>query len=188
MMEAVNIGGDKGTLRFRKSWVIRIFAAVGGVFFAVSLPGVMEIGYAGSTQPVPMNTGSWLLFGLMEMVTLAFAGLFLYNAGPERLDLNLNRRTYCYVFGWPFAPHVWQGQWDEMAGIYLWKMEAGFVQCYGVGVAWKNPQIQSRIYTVLATFRGLGRLDRANQMAEEIITVLGLPVVEQSITKRSTGS
>ncbi|MGI4789825.1 MAG: hypothetical protein ACRYFS_13355 [Janthinobacterium lividum] len=160
----------------------RVIAALLAMLLAAGWPGVLVIGSITAVHSTPMNAIGWLCFGFLEIMSLGFAALFLYGSGPEHLTLDLNLHTYRYVFGWPLAPQVQEGLWDDMAGIYVWNMTSGRLSGYGVGIAWKGNKMRSCLLgmrsTLLGKFDGLGRLDRANSLAEEMSSLLGVPLVE----------
>ena len=135
---------------------------------------------------MPMNLLGWFCFGFMEIGCLAFAVLFFHLSGPQYLTFDLNRRTYRYVLGWPFRPQVQEGPVEDIAGVYVWDRNRGRLSGYCVGIAWKDKKLSQWQATHLGTFDGLGRLDRANQLAQKIADVLGLPLVEPPFPRRST--
>lgn len=176
------------SLSFRNSWKSRVGSALFALLLAGGYPLLLALTLPGSRMP--MNAVGWFCFGILEVVCLGFAGLFLYGSGPEYLELDLNRRTYRYVFGWPFLPQVHGGTRDDIAGVYVWDRNRGRLSGYSVGIAWKGNRMGSRLggmrSTLLGTFDGLGRLDRANRLAEEMASLLDVPLVEPPFLKRST--
>ncbi len=179
---------DVNHLVFRKPWKSRIGSALFAMLLAGGYPLLLALTLPGSKMP--MTLLGWFCFGILEVVCLPFAAFFLYLSGPEYLDLDLNRRTYRYVFGWPFLPQVQRGLWEDIAGVYVWDRNRGRLSGYSVGIAWKSNRMRSRLLgvrsPVLGTFDGLGRLDRANRMAEEITSLLGVSLVDPPFMKRST--
>ncbi len=176
------------SLSFRNSWKSRVGSALFALLLACGYPALLFFELPNSK--VPMTLLGWFCFSFMELICLGFAGLFLYGSGPEYLDLDLNRRTYRYVFGSPFRPQVHGGTWEDIAGVYVWDRNRGRLSGYSVGIAWKGNRMRSRLLgmrsTLLGTFDGLGRLDRANRLAEEMASLLGVPLVEPPFLKRST--
>ena len=187
-MEMVSNGGNEDILHFRNSWKSRVGSALFALLLAGGRPLLLALTLPGSKMP--MTLLGWFCFGFIELLSLGFAGLFLYGAGPEYLDLDLNRRTYRYVFGWPFLPQVHGGTWDDIAGIYVWDRNRGRLSGYSVGIAWKSNRMRSQLLgmrsTLLGTFDGLGRLDRANRLAEEMASLLDVPLVEPPFPRQLT--
>ena len=172
---------SENVLAFYRPWKSRVAAALFAVLHIVTYP----IFWAIPGWQVPMTAALWYRYGIVEVMCLVIGAWVLYYAGPDNLIFDLSQRTYQYISGWPLRPQVHQGPWEDMAAVCVVIVSRG----YCVGITWKDSKMRARFQgTIWGTFTGLGRLDRANQMAEEIATVLGLPVVEQSITKRSTGS
>ncbi len=167
------------SLSFRKPWKSRIGSALFALLLTGGYPTLLAVTLPGSRMP--MTLLGWFCFGIMEMICLPFSAMFLYSAGPQHLSFDLNQRTYRYVFGWPFASQVQAGPWEDIAGVYVWDRNRGRLSGYSVGIAWQD-NIRSRRMrmkaTLLGTFDGLGRLDRANGLAEEMASVLNAPLVE----------
>ena len=129
-----------------------------------------------------MNPAGWLCFGILEVICLPFAAFFLCLSGPQTLSFSGDSRTYRYAFGWPFASQVWEGPWEDISGVYVLDRNRGRLSGYGVGIAWKDNRMRSRLLgmrsTLLGMFDGLGRLDRANRLAAEMAALLDVPLVE----------
>lgn len=177
-MEAVKIS-SKDILHFRKSWKSR----VGCALFALLLGGGFPTLLALPGPKAPMSLLGWFCFGILETGCLAFAALFMYLSGPQYLSFDLNQRIYRYASGWLLRPQIREGPWEDIAGVYVWDRNSGRLSGYSVGIAWQDNKASRWQATLLGTFDGLGRLDRANRLAEDIASLLDVALVEPPFLK-----
>ena len=152
---------------FRRRLSQRVFMGTMGVIMAVGGPigcwhGIVD--GRGSLSTAARFT-AWAVFALLDV---AVGALCIYIAGPEELHLDLERRTYRLVRGWPFFPVTRSGTWKDIAGISV--RDFGEGQTY-VGIKWGYGR---RSVTPLGTF---GK-QAANQFAQEMASMLGLPQVD----------
>jgi len=156
---------------FCKPWGIRLFMALLALLIITGYP----LMYAGGVIDVrghrPFSAAeTWTLFGLLEIICIAVGLPLLYLSGPHDFFLDVDRRTYRHVYGWPFRPQVREGSWEEMAGVYVWCRRMN--EQYIVGIAWKRPRSHG---PVLGTF---SRPRQADWWAEGVAATLDLPLVE----------
>ena len=167
---------SENALAFHKPQRFRRAIALFALLHVVAYP----ILWAVPGWQVPMTATRWYGYGIVEVMCLGIGAWMLYDAGPDDLILDLNRRTYRYVSGWPLGARVYQGPWEDMAAVCVVKVSRG----YCVGIAWKDEKMRARFQaTILGTFHGLGRLDHANSLAEEVASALNLPLVEKPAIK-----
>lgn len=116
-----------------------------------------------------MTSEFWILFWLDEFIGSAIGGTILYFSGPNDFVINLDRRTYCHVYGWSFNQQVKIGSLDDdLAGVYVRCVSMN--SRYDIGLVWKRERKWKR----LGAFNRSGRADR---YAEEMATTLGLPLI-----------
>ena len=166
----------EATLDFRKRTGGRVFGAMMCAWLVAFVPLIYWMN-ADSTvqhqQTAPMlNMLDYVsILGLLWL-TGASGGLMLYLlAGPNDLFLDLNRRTYRFVSGWPVFPQVQTGPWEDMAGVYVRRVSGRGGECYLVGIAWRQ---EKRSFPLLGRFR---REEDAEALAKEVSASLGLPRV-----------
>ena len=144
------------------------------VWFIVAYPlmyvgGMFHTGAPGSA----MEAETWFLGGLLELMCIA-VGIPIYRvSGPDDLYINLDRRSYRLVHGWPHAPTTETGSLDDLAGVFVYcrSMNAN----YPVGIVWKSDwKPGQKWYVLMGAFNRSGRADR---FAEETAATLGLPLV-----------
>jgi len=156
---------------FRKPWGIRLFMAMFALLIITGYPLLYAVGAFDVRGHRPIfTTETWTLFGIVEIIGIATGLPLLYVSGPNEFFLDVERRTYRHVYGWPFRPQVREGSWEEMAGIYVWCRRMN--EQYIVGIAWKRPQSHS---PVLGAF---SRPRQADWWAEGVAATLDLPLVE----------
>jgi len=166
---------------FRASWGVRLFLALLAAFIITGYPLLYAAGIFDVRGHRPHFTAeTWTLFGLLEIICVATGLPLLYVSGPSNLFLDLDRRTYRRVHGWPFRPRVQEGPWEDMAGIFVWYMPGSSL--YHVGITWKRSR---RDFQHLEMFANSGEADRH---AEQIAAALGLPLVEPPPSRRSSTS
>ena len=156
---------------FRKPWGVRLFMALLAAFIITGYPLLYAVGAFDVRGRPPISAAeTWALFGLLEIICIGVGLPLLYLSGPNELFLDVDRRTYRHVYGWPFRPRVREGSWEEMAGVYIWCRRMN--EQYIVGIAWKRPRSHS---PVLGAF---SRPNQADWWAEGVAATLDLPLVE----------
>ena len=173
---------NSNEVSFRNSLANRISATIFAVFFVMVIPSFFATGMV-QVQPAEA-TESWLLLGLAEIMTLAIGIPIYYLSGPNDLFINLDRRTYRLVHGWPHSPQVKTGSLDEIAGIFVscLRINADYV----VGIVWKDDwKIGRKWYVLLGRFSRSGKADR---LAQKATAALNLPLVEPPACFKKTNS
>ncbi len=99
---------------FRVPWGGRLFMAFIAFACIAGYPLIYVEGFFNSRGHRPVLTAdAWLLFGLLEMIGIAVGIPIFYAAGPNDFFLDIDRRTYRHVYGWPFRPRTREGSWGE---------------------------------------------------------------------------
>ena len=156
---------------FRAPWGIRLFMAVLAAFIITAYPLLYAVGAFDVRGQRPHFTAeTWALFGILEIICIAVGLPLLYLSGPNDYFLDVDRRTYRRIHGWPFRPRIQEGPWADMAGVYIWYRPGNSL--YHVGITWKRSRWD---FEHLEMFR---RADEAEQFALGIAATLGLPLVE----------
>lgn len=174
---------DKHTpreLAFCLPFTLRIFMVMMAVLMAAGWPLVLyaEGGFDSGGRSPSMTTDTWFLFGLNEMIGIAVGIPIFYASGPNDFVIDLDRRTYRHVYGWPFHPQVKTGTIDdEMKGIYVRCVQMNVR--YDVGLIWKR----TGKWKQLGMFNRSGQADR---FAEETASALGLPLVSPPSSLKSS--
>ncbi len=164
---------------FRKPWGVRLFMAMLALLFITGYPLMYAAGVFDVKGHRPLFTAEdWFLFGLLEVVCIAIGLPFLYLSGPNEFFLDVDRRTYRHIYGWPFHPQMREGSWEEVAGIYVWCRRMN--EQYIVGITWKRPRSHSPL---LGTF---SRSSQADWWAEGVATTLGLPLVDPPPSRKQS--
>lgn len=156
---------------FRAPWGLRLFMGMLALFIITGYPLMYATGVFDVRGHRPTLTGEdWALFGLLEIICIAVGLPLLYLSGPNDFLIDLVRRTYRRVHGWPFRPRVQEGPWEDMEGIFVWYRPGNSL--YHVGITWKRSRWD---FQHLEMFSRSGEAER---FASEIAATLGLPLVE----------
>jgi hypothetical protein len=129
-----------------------------------------------------MTGAAWAMFGLLESLCTAIAAPIYYASGPNDIFINLDRRTYRLVHGWPHGPKTQEGPLEDLAGIFVWCRYMN--TDYRVGIAWKNEWRSGRRRFVM--LGGFNRSGAADRLAEETAATLGLPLVKPPAPLKSS--
>jgi hypothetical protein len=124
------------------------------------LPWQDIVGAVKSHQPVPDWASLAVLF--LVLIVSPLTALSLYTAGPRDLFVDLSRRSYRFVSGWPLRPSVQAGTCDEFAGIFVRPSLNPRSMRYIVQIAWRQ---EGHPCPVLGFFR---REDDAAALADEM--------------------
>lgn len=120
------------------------------------------------------------MFGLLESLCTAIGTAIFCASGPSELVVNLDRRTYRYVYGWLFHTQEIRGNVDEdMAGIYVRCVQINVR--YDVGIVWKHKPGWHLL-------EGFNRSGRADRFAEETAALMRLPIVSPHSTLKSSSN
>ena len=166
---------------FRKPRGVRLFMALLAAFIITGYPLLYAVGAFDVRGHRPHFTAeTWTLFGIVEIIGIATGLPLLYLSGPNEFFLDVERRTYRHVYGWPFRPQVREGSWEEMAGVYVRFIRMTYNEQYIVGIAWKCPRSHS---PVLGAF---SRPRQADRWAEGVAATLDLPLVEPPPSRKQS--
>ncbi len=156
---------------FRAPWGFRLFMVLFALVIITGYPLMYVAGVFDVRGHRPLFTAeTWALFGLLEIICIAVGLPLLYLSGPNDLFLDVDRRTYRRVYGWPFRPCVQEGPWEDMAGVYMWYRPRNSL--YHVGITWKRSRWDFQHLEMFS------RSDEADQFAAWVVATLGLPLVE----------
>ena len=160
-----------GEVAFCTPLGLRISVIMIAVVLMTGYPLVMYAGgiFDAANQRQAMLSEYWPLYCLAASLGVAVGGTILYYSGPNDFVMDLDRRTYCHIYGWAFNQHMKTGSLDD-------DLEGVYVRCvsmnsrYDVGLVWKR----ERKWQQLGVFSRSGKADR---FAEETARALGLPLV-----------
>ncbi len=155
-------------LNFQRRHSLRIGMAMLGFWVVAAYPLMFPfMSFRHHTNDTP----NWIWMALIEMLYAPFGVLLLALAGPRDISLNLDRRTYRWIYGWPLRPYVRIGGWEDFAGVYSKKHQGRNLSGYFVGIVWKHSAKLNPI---------LGFCDseaKAKILAQEMAQTLDLPQV-----------
>ena len=154
-------------MRFDKPLSLRAGAGVVGLTFVCIALLTFIAERAGPHHSAARDTGQVAF--LLEMATwMGFALIFLALSGPSQLVLNVPQRTYSWLWGAPWLPHVRTGIWDDLLGVYVSRFKGTKTGVgYTVGMRWK----QGSRSCCLGKFK---EREEAHQFAAQIAQKLGL--------------
>ena len=156
-------------MKFRRPLLQRVGTAGIGLFLLgfASLPFLQSP----SSHHQPTANGNTPFAGFLAVATFGLLALLMFSlCGPNDLDLDYARRTYRWRWGAPWRPHVRNGTWDDLSGIYVQKQPKAKDK-YFVGMRWKGT------WRACDLGRFTGRAN-AERFAGEVAGKLHLPRVE----------
>lgn len=166
------VPAPQATIAFRTRTSDRLLSAFIGLSLALCIAGIFWSSTADAIRHHRFAADeAFCVLVLGAMFVGPLLGMFLYFSGPCDLSLDLARRTYRFVYGWPQHPRVLEGPWEDMAGVYIvYFSRSG---CYHVKLAWRR---EKGMCPTLGTFGSEGA---AEAFADEISALLGLPRVKR---------
>ncbi len=118
-----------GELAFRKPFEMR---AVLGAFGLISVATPFWVGIEAWKQ---QDGNACAMLPFFAALCFGFGALFFSLAGPADLYLDMERRTYRLVRGWPFLARTRSGTWEDFWGVWVGRT-SGSQTAYLVGVTW----------------------------------------------------